>query len=193
MKAAQFERLFISANSSQNFCKKNLNSMFKHCIFVSHLSIMTETLKKKSPLLKKIITAAVILLVAGAGIYWYIATEKFSDTKDRKAAFTVNAGDFIKEFETDINAANAKYAEKIVTVNGIISATETADTTINIKMTDTATGSYIIFAFQDQHLDEAKTLKAGDVVSIKGSCSGAVYSDILGFYSITFKRSALNK
>lgn len=154
---------------------------------------MAETVKTRKSLMKKILIGGFILLLAGTGIYWYVATEKFSDTKERKADFTANATDLIKEFITDNKASNIKYAEKIIVVNGIVSATESADTTINIKMTDTASGSYIIFAFQDQHLNEARTLKAGDSVSIKGSCSGGVYSDILGFYSLTFKRSALNK
>jgi hypothetical protein len=68
-----------------------------------------------------------------------------------------------------------------------------ADTTANIKFIDTTTGSFAIFAFQQQHLDEAKSVKAGDSVSIKGSCSGGTYSEILGVEKIDFKRSALNK
>lgn len=153
---------------------------------------MTSTKKRKS-WIKRILIGAALLLVVSAGIYWYVATETFSDTSDRKPAYMVEAIPFIKEFVTNGQTANLKYTEKIVAVNGIISATEAADTTINIKMIDTTTNSYIIFAFQDQHLDEAKTLKVGDEVSIKGACSGGIYSDILGYYSISFKRSALNK
>jgi hypothetical protein len=44
-------------------------------------------------------------------------------------------------------------------VKGIVTATEPADTTMNIKMSDTTTGSYLIFAFQEQHMAEAKKLK----------------------------------
>ena len=40
---------------------------------------------------------------------------------------------------------------------------------------------------------EAKMLKEGDSVSIKGSCSGGKYSSILDTESITFKRCAINK
>ena len=36
-------------------------------------------------------------------------------------------------------------------------------------------------------------LKEGDPVSLKGSCSGGVLSEILGTESITFKRSSINK
>ena len=86
-----------------------------------------------------------------------------------------------------------KYTDKIVTVTGRVSAVEAADTTVNIKFTDSTTGSYAIFAFQEQHLNEAKTVKPGDSISIKGSCSGGIYSMILGYHSISFKRCALTK
>lgn len=141
--------------------------------------------------LKKILFAGILLLLAGSAIYWYIATDKFADTADRKPAYIVEALPFIREFTTDEKTANQKYTEKIIVVTGTVSATEKADSTINVKMIDPG-GSYIIFAFQDQHLEDAKSIKEGDHVSIKGSCSGSVYSDILETHVISFKRSALN-
>lgn len=143
--------------------------------------------------LKKILLIALILVFAVAiGIY-LIFTEKFEDTGKQTAVFAISANNLLKEFQQNDNAANKKYAEKIILVNGKISETETADTTINIKMIDTLTGSYIIFAFQEQHIKEAKQLKEGDIVSIKGSCSGGTYSKILETEFISFKRCALNK
>ena len=143
--------------------------------------------------LKRIIIAGVVLAAIGGGIAWYLFNEKFTATKDKAADFTVNAADFIKEFEKSDSAANKKYADKIVTVNGMVSDIESADTTLNIKMTDTTSGSYIIFAFQEQYAAEAKTVKAGDAISIKGSCSGGTFSTILEVEAITFKRCTLNK
>ena len=134
-----------------------------------------------------------VVAIIGAGVYWYVATEKFADTRDRRAAFTVNANDFLHEFEKDVEAANQKYREKIITVNGRVSAIESADSTMNIKMTDTATNSFIIFAFQEQHISEPKTVKVGDSVSIKGSFSAGIFSEILEVVKVDFKRSALNK
>jgi TolA-binding protein len=154
---------------------------------------MTGAERKMKPWLKKLLITGLILLLVGGFAVWYIFTEKFSDTTERKAAFTVNAMDFIGEFQKSDSAANNKYREQIITVNGRISELESADTTINVKMKDTLTGSYIIFAFQQQHLKEAKQLKEGDSVSIKGSCSGGVYSSILETEFITFKRCAINK
>lgn len=142
---------------------------------------------------KKWIIAGLVLLLAGGAFIWYIFTEKFADTSVVKADYTVQAIDFIKEFQKDISLANKKYSEKIVVVKGIVSAVEAADTTANIKMIDTASGAYIIFAFQQQHLAEAKQMKAGDEVSIKGSCSNGAFSNILETEYITFKRCAVNK
>ena len=147
----------------------------------------------KRPWLKKFLILTLIILVAGGiGIY-LIFTEKFEDTGKQAAVFTVTADELIKEFQQNDSAANKKYAEKIILVNGKIAETEAADSTINIKMMDTLTGSYIIFAFQEQHIKEAKQLKEGDMVSIKGSCSGGTYSKILETEYITFKRCAINK
>lgn len=142
---------------------------------------------------KKWMIAGLVLLLAAGAFMGYILTEKFTDTGMMKADYTVNAPDFIKEFQQDMNLANKKYAEKIIVVNGTVSAVEAADTTVNIKMIDTTGGAYIIFAFQQQHLAEAKAMQAGDEVSIKGSCSGGAYSNILETEYISFKRSAVNK
>jgi hypothetical protein len=148
---------------------------------------------KKRGWVKKLIIGGLIVLLAGAGIIWYLFTEKHDDTANVKTDYTVEAIAFIKEFEKDIAAANKKYAEKIIAVTGTVTQTEPADTTINIKMADTATGSYLIFAFQQQHAQEAKTLKPGDKVTIKGSCSDGIFSEILNTWFISFKRSALTK
>lgn len=149
--------------------------------------------KKMNPWFKKILWGFIIISLVGAGALWYISNEKFADTSEIEAAFTVNAMDLIHEFEKNDSLANKKYSEKIMVVNGMVSEVENADTTVNIKMADTTSGSYIIFAFQRQHMDEAKKMKPGEMVSIKGSCSAGAYSQILETEFITFKRCVLNK
>ena len=135
----------------------------------------------------------VILLLGGAGLYFYYATLRYEDTTNVKPDFNVEALPFIKSFIENNSLANKKYTEKIISVSGRISAIEPADTTLNIKFIDPATGSYAIFAFQKQHLDQVKTLRNNDSVTIKGSCSGGAYSEILSTVFITFKRCVLEK
>jgi hypothetical protein len=141
--------------------------------------------------LKRFFLIGGTLLLIGAGIYIYNILKNHEDTANVKTDFTVEAIPFIKEFENNVAQANAKYAEKIIAVTGTVTATEAADTTINIKMEDSSSGSYLIFAFQKQHLDEARLLKPPDIVTIKGSCSDGIYSQILGTYFVSFKRSTL--
>lgn len=134
-----------------------------------------------------------ILLVIGASVYFYFATLTYENTANVKAEYTVEAIPFIKEFEQNNKTANKKYSEKIIAVHGIVTATLPADTTINIEMKDGTTGSYLIFDFQQQHLDKAKKIRVGETVTIKGSCSDGVYSEILGTYFISFKRCTLDE
>ena len=141
---------------------------------------------------KKWLVSFTVLLLAAVVVIWYLYTLKYDDTATVKTDYTVNAGDFIKEFQKDMATANKKYSEKIIVVNGIVSAIEMADTTANIKMSDSTNGAYIIFAFQQQHVNEAKAMKEGEQVSIKGSCSNGAFSSILETEYITFKRCAVN-
>jgi len=124
---------------------------------------------KNKKTLKWLLVAGGSLLLIGLAVYFYFATLAHDDTATLKAAYTVEAIPFIKEFEKDYKTANKKYAEKIIAT----------------------TGSYLIFAFQDQHMAQAKKLKPGENVLIKGSCSDGIYSDILGTYFISFKRSTV--
>ena len=154
---------------------------------------MAAPVEKRKKLWRRIWIGILFLVISLGVVYWIIANEKFADTKDRTSAYSVNALEFIHEFEQDYSAANKKYSDKIITVNGRVAEVEAADTTVNIKFIDTLSGSYAIFAFQEQHAAEAKTIKAGDSVSIKGSFSSGFFSEILGTTAITFKRSTLNK
>lgn len=146
----------------------------------------------KKSLVRKLLVAGLVLIVVGGAAAWYMFTKTFEDTATAKADYTVNAVDLIKEFKQNDSTSNKKYAEKIITVNGKITSIESADTTLNVKMADT-TGSYIIFAFQQQDFEQVKKLKEGVNVSVKGSCSGGAYSEILETEFITFKRCSINK
>ncbi len=123
----------------------------------------------------------------------YIMAETFTSTDQVKADFTVTAQDLIREFAAGDSAANIKYSDKIVTVTGTPAQIEAkSDSTFNIKFTDT-TRYYLVFSLEKNQYDKAKNIKEGDVVSLKGSCSGSIYSGILDSSSISFKRSTLNK
>ncbi len=149
--------------------------------------------KKKTRWVKRIFIIGALFLVIGVLVAWFIFTDTFDDTNKQKANIEINALDLIKQFETSDSSANKKFTEKIILVRGRVSETEIVDSIINIKMIDTTTNGTILFAFQQQNINDTKSLKVGDSIAIKGSCSGGVYSEILETEIINFKRCLVIK
>ena len=107
--------------------------------------------------------------------------------------YTISSTEMLNEFAKSDSLANAKYREKIIIVNGNASQVEKkSDSTTNIRFDDPA-GSYIVFSFEKDQYELVKSINPGDEVSLKGSCSGSIYSEILETTQISFKRSTLNK
>jgi hypothetical protein len=133
------------------------------------------------------------LLILGGGIVWFIFSDKFDDTSGIDADYSIAADDLLAELRNGTTVVNKKYTEKILDVAGIVSEIESLDTLVNLKFTDSSTGNYLIFTFQDKSVPEANKLAEGVSVVVRGSCSGATHSDILDLNYISFKRSAIIK
>ena len=127
----------------------------------------------------------------GGGIAYYLFTETFENTKKVKAAYTVSAVEFLKEFERNDSLANGTYRNQIVEVKGRVSSIEWADTSATLKIDAIGSGDYLIFDFQQEDAAITKTLKPGDSVFIRAACSGSIYSRILNSRSVQFKRATL--
>lgn len=148
---------------------------------------------------KRMVTKLIWLVVGPVFAYGaymigekYIMSETHSATENVKADYTVNSVDLIKEFLANDTATNRKYLDKTMVINGNTSAVEIlADSTSTIRFAD-STGSYAIFSLEKSELPQVKNIKTGDMVSLKGVCSGSIFSEILGTTSISFKRAILN-
>lgn len=189
-----FTQKLIMLGNGRNVFEMMQAAAWMHLFFAVGL-IFTTTVRSYN-LLKKVlwvVSGPFFVFISFMLMENYIMSETFSSTTELKADYTVNASELIHEFAANDSAANNKYREKIISVNGISTEVETkSDSTINIKFAD-STGSYIIFSLDKDQYVNAKNIKSGDAVSLKGSCSGSVYSDILSTTAISFKRSTLNK
>ncbi|MDZ4793355.1 MAG: hypothetical protein SGI83_03670 [Bacteroidota bacterium] len=148
----------------------------------------------------KTILPKIIWLLAGPVIAYsgyklgekYIMSETHAATEEVKAEYTIGALELIKEFISNDTATNKKYSDKMMVVNGMASALELLpDSTSTIKFAD-STGSYAIFSLEKNQYGKVRTIKQGDTVSLKGVCSGSIFSEILGTTAITFKRATFN-
>ncbi|MFM7645172.1 MAG: OB-fold protein [Sphingomonadales bacterium] len=147
----------------------------------------------KKKWLRWILLAIVAIALAGGGVFYYVMTARFADTTSEKPAYTISAGDMLSEFQQNDSAANKKYTEQIVSVSGLVSEVEGADTSATVKFVDTLTGSYLIFDFQSGASRQAAALQPGANVTIKGSCSGSIYSRLRNAHMISFKRAVIVK
>ncbi len=150
----------------------------------------------KLPFTKKIrvrlfFSLLVLGLGIGGGIAYYLITEKFEDTKQVKAAYSLSALNMLRAFQENDSLANTTYRDRIIELKGRISSIEWADTSANIKIQSPDSGDYLIFDFQAGDANNTRSLKAGDSVSIRASCSGSVFSRILNSRSVQFKRATL--
>jgi len=152
---------------------------------------MEQLSQNKKKWLRWILIAIVAMALAGGAIFYYVMTAEFADTASEKPAYTISAMDLLTEFQQNDSAANKKYVEQILAVSGRVSEVEGIDTSATVKFVDSLTGSYLIFDFQSATSRQAAALQPGDSVTLKGSCSGSIYSRLRNAHMISFKRSVI--
>jgi Tfp pilus assembly protein PilV len=154
---------------------------------------MAHPSQNKKKWLRWIFLAIVAMALAGGAIFYYVMTAEFADTASEKPAYTISAMDLLTEFQQNDSAANKKYVEQILAVSGRVSEVEGVDTSATVKFVDSLTGSYLIFDFQSATSRQAAALQPGDSVTLKGSCSGSIYSRLRNAHMISFKRSVITE
>jgi hypothetical protein len=122
---------------------------------------------------KRIIIGIIVLLIIAAGIYgWEEYTRKVKDLEDVAADFSVQAPALINEFMTDEAAANKKYQNKIVAVQGMVKKLSDVDNTFTVVMGDTADMSSVRCLIDSTHVSGITDLKRGMTITIKGALTG---------------------
>ncbi len=128
---------------------------------------------KKSPKKYRFFLVAALFMAVIVGLYGYGEYNRsLPDTHYMKPAFKLEASTFIKQFETDESKANAKYADKTISVHGVAHTVQTTDTTATVFLNDGYSGTSVVCQFGREGNEEIKDLKKGDLVTIKGICSG---------------------
>ncbi len=125
----------------------------------------------------KIIGILFVLGLIGAAIVYYFFNKKVPSTKDVKADYTLNALDFIAEFEKDDSIATVKYNGKYVSVKGKVVSVESTDSTCTVTIGSPDNTVNLRCGFAPAFVAEGKVMKENEEVVIKGKCNGAILSD----------------
>lgn len=122
-----------------------------------------------------LIVAALILAGAYAGYRLY--NKPYADMNKAQADYTLSASDLLDDFTFDEAAANQKYYEKIVQVNGKIVAVEKGDQgRYTLVLYDTMSGIRCLLNDQASEKLDTSAIKPGIRVTIKGNYAG--YDDL---------------
>src|SRR5262249_24969124 len=107
------------------------------------------------------------------GIYGYREYNRsLPDTHYLEPVFRLEASAFIQQFETNESHANTKYTDHAISVHGVIHSIQITDTTATVFLNDGNSNSSVVCQFDNESNHEIQSLKKGDLVTIKGICSG---------------------
>ena len=95
------------------------------------------------------------------------------DVSSQSSEYTVTAPQLYSEYDSNEVAADLKYKDKVITVEGIIDdiGKDIMDDIYVTLKGDQYFGNVQCF-FSDSHTDKAASLRKGDKITVKGLCTG---------------------
>lgn len=130
---------------------------------------------------KKVIIGLGIIMLT-AGLYGYLEYNRSNtDLFHIKADFTTSVSTLIQEFESDEKAANEKFLDKIISVQGVIKEVirdSIGNYTIVLKNGNNS--SSVRCSMDNAHPIEVTQSDKGKIIAIKGACTGFNADELLG-------------
>jgi hypothetical protein len=120
-----------------------------------------------------IVVVALGLLAAGLAA-WYVWRPMELSVIGEKTDYTItDIPAFLAAFETDEEAANTTYLNKVVEVTGAVASIDTARRTVELGASEL---QVVLCSFHDAY--KLHPLQAGDTVRIKGVVAGFTLTDV---------------
>lgn len=134
---------------------------------------------------KKIIRYGLLalLLIGGtSAIYIYKEFNRtHKDTTRLKPDYSLTATDLEKEFEGNEQVSTAKYADKVIRVEGIVKEVVKDDKGFyTVVLGDTLSMSSVRCSIDSLHSKDVMEVKKGTTLAVKGICSGFNADEMLG-------------
>jgi len=137
--------------------------------------------------MKKPIILIVLFLIIGSVLYAYKMYNKpHTDVASTEAAETVSAEDIFAAFDHDEAAAMIQYADKVITVEGILLSKDLSnELEPQIVLDGNGYDGFIRCGFKPEMLSKIVALEENSPVSIKGICGGMNGSEELDLLADT--------
>ena len=135
--------------------------------------------------MRKIILILLAIGVIGAGIGYYMVNKPVPSLEKKKADLEVTAAKLLTDYQLNETAANETYLGKLVLVSGKV-VDITQENGIKKIHLETSNPMALIICEMETGT-ETGDVKAGDMVSVKGMCSGYL-SDVILVQSTLVKK-----
>ena len=126
---------------------------------------------------RKILFAAVILIVVAAIIIYRMYSQQTEDIVDQTADARITAKELIAAFEKDTAAARIQYVDKIIEVTGTV---KKVDTSGSVVLGIEGTESGVVFGLDRRHMDDYKKISPGKQATLQGKCTGFTMEEMMG-------------
>lgn len=120
---------------------------------------------------RSIVFVSIMMLLVIAAIVAWMTYNKPHQSVDN-ADFSVEAAQLVEVFEQDEAAANEKYLDKVIEVNGVVKDVLKSDNSVTILLGDPEAMSSVSCSLSPEGSREAGNITQGSLVTIKGICSG---------------------
>ena len=127
------------------------------------------------------VVITILLIISGLLFGVFQFTRKHSDLTKVKPVFKLSSVELYQAFESDENAANAKYGKKVLEVTGNVAQVEfgSIDSTLNIILRPDDHFSGVICTFSDIKSSNKVSIIPGDQITVRGECSGMLLDVLL--------------
>lgn len=133
---------------------------------------------------KKVLAALLLVMLLGASTAVYFYYKKPADIRHSAAHYETTASALLAAFTANEATANAKYLDKVVTVEGVISTinSDGNNPTVFLKTGDPMAS--VTCSFYETESRALKNLKTGATIKVKGVCTGMLMDVVLNKCSI---------
>lgn len=128
--------------------------------------------------MKKIIVIILLALAAGGTGAYYLYNKPAEKTVTRAAELEVTAEKLFSDYSAHEEKANGKYLNKVLLVSGTVSMIDESDKN-NITYTLSTGDPMGGVICTSERAGLKKTVKAGDLVKVKGICTGLLMDVVL--------------
>lgn len=135
---------------------------------------------------KKYVLALLVIVLAAASYGYYLYNKKPADVRLMEANYKLTATALLNEYNKDEAAANIKYLDKVIEVEGTVAEIkldpENGQASVILDTGDPMAA--ITCSFYNEEAASVKKLTVRQVTTIKGKCTGKLMDVVLNRCSI---------